>query len=50
MHQLEAFTLPGVTVQPYSVESRTTHFDLECHIWERPDKAFQVIRLQHGPL
>ena len=34
----EVFTLTGVTAEPFSLETRTTHFDLECHVWEHPDR------------
>jgi len=31
------FELAGLRVMPLPVESRTTRFDLEVHLWEKPD-------------
>jgi len=38
----EVFQLPGLTLRPQTYESRTTRFDLEMHVWERPD-ALNVV-------
>ena len=33
----EGFSFPGLTMQPFATEAKTTRFDLECHIWPSPE-------------
>jgi aspartate racemase len=34
---MEALELPGLTLTPYGMDSLTVRFDMEFHLWEKPD-------------
>jgi non-ribosomal peptide synthetase component F len=34
---LDRLELPGLTLSPLKLDLEVTRFDLECHLWERPE-------------